>query len=221
MDLMDFRWEFALSILPFLGAALVVALKAAVGGMGVAIALGLTWSLMRRSDHAVLRYTAVACVEFLRSTPLLVQVYFLYFAGPEIGLTFSPLTTGILALGCHYGAYLSEVFRAGIDTVPKAQWEAAVALNFPKILAWRRIILPQVIVIVLPTLVNYWLSILKDTPILSAITLIELLQRAKLIGADTFRYVEPITMVGFLFLAVSLCSSYLSKKLEEKLRFSH
>ncbi len=218
---MDFRWDFAFSILPSLGLALVVALKAAIGGMAVAIVLGFIWSLMRRSKFRMVRSVAAGCVEFLRSTPLLVQVYFIYFAGPEIGLTFSPLTTGILALGCHYGAYLSEVFRAGIDAVPKGQWEAAVALNFPKLVKWRRILLPQIIPIVLPTLMNYWLAILKDTPILSAITLVELLQQAKLIGADTFRYVEPITMVGLLFLIVSLISSHLSRKLEQKLKYTH
>lgn len=209
-------WEFALQILPDLLRAFLVTIQATVLGMSLALALGLVWAILRRAHHRMISVPTFWAVEFIRSTPLLVQIYFLFFVLPDAGIRMSPLTTGVLALGLHYSAYTSEVYRAGIEGVPKGQWEAALALNMKPWYTWRAVILPQAIPPVIPALGNYLVAMFKDTPMLAAITVLELLQTAKLIGAETFRYLEPLTLVGLLFLAISLLSSRFIRKLEAR-----
>lgn len=212
-----FDWKFALEIAPRLLEALVVTFQATAGGMVLAMTLGLFWAIARRSRKAWVSWPIKSFVEFVRSTPLLVQVYFLFYVFPTFGLSFSPLVTGIVALGLHYSAYMSEVYRAGIDAVPKGQWEAAIALNLSRTQIWSRIVLPQAIPPIIPALGNYLISMFKDTPILSAITVLEILQRAKIIGSETFRYLEPITLVGVFFLIISLTAAWMVRTLERKL----
>jgi polar amino acid transport system permease protein len=157
-------------------------------------------------------------VEFVRSTPLLVQLYFLYFVAPEFGLRMPALVTGILGLGLHYSAYCAEVYRAGLEGVPRGQWEAATALNLGPWRTYRAIVIPQAIPPVIPALGNYLVGMFKETPLLSAIAVVELMQRAKIIGSESFRYVEPITLVGLFFLAMSLVSAAGIRRVERALR---
>ncbi|MGD9000436.1 MAG: ectoine/hydroxyectoine ABC transporter permease subunit EhuD [Granulosicoccaceae bacterium] len=209
-------WGFTLQILPDLLRAFLVTIQATLLGMSLALVLGLVWAILRRSHHRLISVPTFWVVEFVRSTPLLVQIYFLFFILPDAGIRFSPLTTGILALGLHYSAYTSEVYRAGIEGIPRGQWEAALALNMKPWLTWRAVILPQAIPPVIPALGNYLIAMFKDTPMLAAITVLELLQTSKLIGAETFRYLEPLTLVGLMFLAISLLSSRFIRKLEAR-----
>ena len=212
-----FDWGFALEITPHLLVALVVTFEATAGGMILAMTLGLVWAIARRSRNGWICWPVKGLVEFVRSTPLLVQVYLLFYVFPTFGLSFSPLATGVLALGLHYSAYMSEVYRAGIEGVPKGQWEAAMALNLSRTQIWSRIVLPQAIPPIVPALGNYLISMFKDTPILSAITVLEILQRAKILGSETFRYLEPFTVVGVFFLAISLAAAWMVRTLERKL----
>jgi polar amino acid transport system permease protein len=209
-------WDFALEILPDLLRAFWVTLQVTVAGMSLALVLGLVWAIVRRARQRIIAVPTFWAVEFIRSTPLLVQIYFLFFVLPDAGIRLSPLTTGVLALGLHYSAYTCEVYRAGIEGVPKGQWEASLALNMRPWRMWRAVILPQAIPPVIPALGNYLIAMFKDTPMLAAITVLELLQTAKLIGAETFRYLEPLTLVGLLFLAISLLSSRLIRQLEAR-----
>ena len=214
---MIFDWAYALSLLPVLAPALVITLKATLTGMAIALTVGLLLALARRSRAKLVSWPAAAFVEFVRSTPLLVQLYFLFYVLPGAGITLSPFATGALALGLHYAAYCSEVYRAGIESVPQGQWEAACALNFNRRDTLVRIILPQALARVVPALGNYLVAMFKDTPLLSAITVVELLQTAKMIGSETFRYVEPLTLVGVLFLALSLVCAFGIRALEGRL----
>lgn len=216
---MMFDWQLAVDILPTLLRAFVVTIQATLAGMSLAMVLGLFWALLRRSANPLLSWFSAGAVEFIRSTPLLVQIYFLFYVLPHFGVSWPPFLTGVLALGLHYSAYTSEVYRAGIDNVPKGQWEAAIALNLSRFHTFKSIILPQAIPPVLPALGNYLVAMFKDTPLLAAITVNELLQSAKLIGAETFRYLEPLTLVGVLFLMVSMGSAHLIRTLE--LRFAN
>lgn len=209
-------WDFALQILPDLLRAFLVTVQATILGMSLALVLGLVWAILRRARYRIISMPVFWMVEFIRSTPLLVQIYFLFFVFPDFGIRLSPLMTGILALGLHYSAYTAEVYRSGIDGVQKGQWEAAVALNMRPWHMWRAVILPQAIPPVIPALGNYLIAMFKDTPMLAAITVMELLQTAKLIGAETFRYLEPLTLVGILFLAISLLSSRFIRQLETR-----
>ncbi len=209
-----FDWAFALEILPTLGEALLITVQATLLGMLLAVTLGLVLALLRRARLKIVSAPVALFIEFVRSTPLLVQMYFLFYVLPSTGVQMSPLTTGILALGVHYAAYCAEVYRAGIESVPRGQIEAATALNMS---GWRTsmdVVLPQAIPPVVPALGNYLVAMFKDTPLLSAITVVELLQTSKMIGSATFRYTEPLTLVGILFLLLSLIAAYGVRRLE-------
>lgn len=213
-----FDWTFAWEILPKLGAALWVTIQATVLGMLLAITLGLVLALLRRAPWRLVSWPVALVVEFVRSTPLLVQMYFLFYVLPTLGLGMSALTTGVLALGLHYAAYCAEVYRAGLESVPRGQLEAATALNLSP---WRTnldVVLPQAIPPVVPALGNYLIAMFKDTPLLSAITVVELLQESKIIGSATFRYTEPLTLVGLMFLVLSLAAAWGVRRLEHYLK---
>lgn len=216
---MTWDWQFALDILPRLLEGLVVTVQATVVGSALALTLGLVLALLRRSANRVIRSATKAFVEFVRSTPLLVQLYFLFFVLPDLGVTLSAFVTGALGLGVHYATYTSEVYRAGIDGVPPGQWEAATALSLPRSRVWTSVILPQAIPRVLPALGNYVIAMFKETPLLSAITVLEMMQVAKGVGSNTFRYLEPFTIVGVLFLLVSLPAAFVVRKLERRLGY--
>ena len=126
-----FDWQYAWRVLPELGRGLVVTIEATILGMLLAVSFGLVLALMRRSRSRIIAWPAATFVEFVRSTPLLVQLYFLFYVLPDAGFSMSPLATGVLALGIHYATYCSEVYRAGLESIPKEQWEAATALNLP------------------------------------------------------------------------------------------
>jgi polar amino acid transport system permease protein len=218
---MTFDLAFALEILPALLRALRVTVLATLGGTAIALVLGLALAVARRAPGAWLSRPAGWLIEAVRSTPLLIQIYFLYYALPGIGLAASPLLTGIAALGLHYSSYAAEVYRAGIEAIPSGQWEAGRALGFPRGALWLRILLPQAIPPIVPALGNYVVAMFKDTPLLAAITVLELLQTAKIIGAERFRYLEPLTLVGLLFLALSLLAAALVRRVERRLVVRH
>jgi polar amino acid transport system permease protein len=211
---MIWDWHFAGKILPDLLRGLVVTIEATLMGYAVALVLGLVWAVLRRSPSRIVRQVVRWLVEFIRSTPLLVQLFFLFFALPATGLTFSALVTGVLGLGLHYSAYTSEVYRAGIADVPAGQWEAATALNLPRRRVWAGVVLPQAVRKVIPTLGNYLIAMFKDSPLLLAITVPEMLHSAYAVGAQSLRFLEPMTIVGVLFVIVSVLSSLLLRRLE-------
>jgi polar amino acid transport system permease protein len=214
---MTIDWEFAWSILPDLLRGLVVTLQASLLGFALAAVLGLLLALGRRSSSRWVSMPIGALVEFVRSTPILVQLFFFFYVLPRYGIRLPALVVGTFALGLHYSTYTSEVYRAGIEAVSKGQWEAATALNFSSGRTWVGIILPQAIPPMVPALANYLIGMFKESAQLAAITVVELLLTAKSIGARTFRYVEPITMVGIIFFLLSYPSALLIQRLEAHL----
>ncbi|RPJ46576.1 MAG: ectoine/hydroxyectoine ABC transporter permease subunit EhuD [Betaproteobacteria bacterium] len=218
---MIFDWAYAMDILPRFVPALWVTVQATLAGMLIALTLGMVLTLLRRCRLIWVRWPTTALIEFVRSTPLLVQMYFMFYVLPEAGVRMSAFTAGALALGLHYAAYCAEVYRAGLEAVPRGQWDAAAALNLGHWSTLRRIIVPQAVSRVVPALGNYLVAMFKDTPLLSAITVVELLQLAKMIGAESFRYVEALTMVGVLFLILSLGAASLIRALERRMRVAH
>jgi polar amino acid transport system permease protein len=209
-------WAFAFEILPTLGRAAIVTVEATVVGFVIAALLGLALTLLRIA-FPITAWPISLVVELVRSTPLLIQIFFLYFVLPQFGIVLDAFTTGVLALGLHYGAYCSEVYRAGFENVNRGQWEAATALNLSTWTTLRDIILPQAIPPIVPALGNYLVALFKETPLLSAIAVLELMQTAKIIGSETFRYTEPITLVGIFFLIMSLVSAALIRVVERAL----
>jgi polar amino acid transport system permease protein len=217
MDIWD--WSFAWSIVPDLLRGLVVTLEATVLGSILAYVLGLVFAVIRRSRIPVLSQAVWLFVEFVRSTPLLVQLYFIYFVFPvAFHITLSSLVTGVLGLGVHYATYTSEVYRAGIDAVPRGQWEAATALNLSRGRTWTAVILPQAIPRVMPALGNYAISMLKETPLLLSVGVLELVGQAQAAGSEAYRFVEPFTLAGVFFLILSYPASVLVRQLERRVR---
>ncbi|MCC6204393.1 MAG: ectoine/hydroxyectoine ABC transporter permease subunit EhuD [Hyphomicrobiales bacterium] len=213
---MIWDWAFAFEILPQLARAAIITVEATILGFILAAVLGLVLAIIRiampRSDIVV-----SVLVELIRSTPLLIQIFFLYFVLPKFGLVLEAFTAGVLAIGIHYAAYCSEVYRSGFDNIPRGQWEASVALNLSQWTTFKDIIIPQVIPPIVPALGNYLVALFKETPLLSAIAVLELMQTAKIIGSETFRYTEPITLVGAFFLLMSLVSATGIRVLERML----
>jgi len=198
---------FAWSILPILGLGLIVTLEAAAAGFVIAMVLGLVFALLRRSRTRAVAWTMAVVIEFIRDTPLLIQLFFLYYVLPVYGIQLPAFLTGAIALGLQYSAYTSEVYRAGLDAVPRGQWEAAVALNMSRARTYRDIVVPQALPRVVPALGNYLVSMLKETPVLSVVTVLDMVNLANLIGDRTFEYLVPLSLVGLIFLILTLLCS--------------
>ncbi|MGX1670320.1 ectoine/hydroxyectoine ABC transporter permease subunit EhuD [Streptomyces sp. NPDC055400] len=203
--------------MPHFWDGVLVTLQALVLGSLISFSVGLVWALALRAPTRFVRWPVGVVTEFIRNTPLLVQLFFLFFVLPEWGIQFSALTTGIVAIGLHYSTYTAQVYRAGIEAVPVGQWEAARALSLPYGRTWTAVILPQAIRRVIPALGNYVIAMLKDTPLLAGIGVLELLQRSRLEAAQTFQYTEALTVVGVAFVVIAYPSSLLLRALERRL----
>ena len=203
---------YTTSILPIILIGLTVTLKAAAAGFAIALILGLVFALLRRSRVKLISWPTAVVVEFLRDTPLLVQLFFLYYVLPEFGIVLPAFLTGALALGLQYAAYTSEVYRGGMEAVHHGQWEAATALNLTRMQTYRDIIIPQAIPRIVPAMGNYLVAMIKETPVLSVVTVLEMMGLANMIGERTFEYLVPLTLVGLIFLLLTIiCSAGLSR----------
>lgn len=203
---------YTTSILPIILIGLTVTLKAAAVGFAIALILGLVFALLRRSRVKLISWPTAVVVEFLRDTPLLVQLFFLYYVLPEFGIVLPAFLTGALALGLQYAAYTSEVYRGGMEAVHHGQWEAATALNLTRMQTYRDIIIPQAIPRIVPAMGNYLVAMIKETPVLSVVTVLEMMGLANMIGERTFEYLVPLTLVGLIFLLLTIiCSAGLSR----------
>ncbi|GAA3746198.1 polar amino acid transport system permease protein [Spinactinospora alkalitolerans] len=211
---MVWDWEFTGRILPDLLTGLRYTVQATVLGYVLALILGLAVAIVRRTP--VIGTGVFWVMEFIRCTPLLVQLFFVFYVLPGFGITLSPLVAGVVGLGVHYAAYTAEVYRSGIEGVAKGQWEASRALSLPTHRVWGAVVLPQAIRKVIPALGNYLIAMFKDTPLLFAITVPELLSQAYRLGGVNFRYFETITTVGVLFILVSALSAILIRFLERR-----
>jgi ABC-type amino acid transport system permease subunit len=155
------------------------------------------------SQFAPLRWLVKAYVEAIRGTPLLLQLIYVYYVLPEIGIRLDSFTAGVIALTLNYSAYISEVYRGGIQAVARGQHDAAAALGMTRMLAMRRIILPQAIRIVIPTLGNYFIGLFKDTALCSVVSIQEVVFTAQILAARNFQYFTLYTVVGVMYFAVS------------------
>ncbi|GAA2580531.1 ectoine/hydroxyectoine ABC transporter permease subunit EhuD [Actinomadura fulvescens] len=211
---MTWDWNYAGDLVSPLLDGLRYTLGATVLGYVLALVLGLVWAVLRRSPNILLNQVVRWVVEFVRSTPLLVQLVFLFYALPQAGIQFSAFWTGVIGLGVHYSTYISEVYRAGIEDVPRGQWEACTALNLPRGRVWFGVVLPQAVRKVIPTLGNYLIALFKDSPLMLVITVPEMMSVATTEGGKTAQYLEPLTIAAAIFVIVSILSSVLIRRME-------
>ena len=210
----EWRWEWTFEILPQMLWATLNTFLAAGVGYAIAAIVGIILMLGQRTPYKIVNIIIREIVEFIRSTPLLVQLFFVYFVAPQFGIILSAWVSAMITIGLHYGTYLSEVYRGALEGVQRTQWEACKALNFSSGYTYRKIILPQAFPIAIPGMGNYLVGIFKDTPLLATIGVAELFFTANAIGAYTYRYLEPYTMVGVIFLVISLPTAFGIRRLE-------
>ena len=202
---------------PFIlgGAGLTVVI--CVGAIVLATVLAFIGAIARLSTNAVVYSVASLYVSLVRGTPLLVQVFFVYFALPQVDVVLRALEAGIIALGFNYGAYMTEIFRAGIQAVPRGQREAAEALGMRESLVMRRIVLPQAIRIVVPAIGNEFVAMIKDSSLVSIIGVQELLWRASSIGQRNFRTLEALLIAALVYWVLTIAFSFLQERLEQRM----
>ncbi|WP_406000634.1 ectoine/hydroxyectoine ABC transporter permease subunit EhuD [Streptomyces sp. NBC_00829] len=214
---MNWDWSAVADFMPRFWDGVLITLQILVLGSLISFTLGLVWAIGFRAPTRFVRWPVNVITEFIRTTPLLVQLFFLYFVLPEWGVQFSALTTGTIAIGLHYSTYTAQVYRAGIEAVPAGQWEAATALSLPAHRTWFAVILPQAVRRITPALGNYVIAMLKDTPLVAAIGVLEMLQQSRLESASTFQYTEPLTVIGIAFILIAYPASLLVRALERRL----
>jgi polar amino acid transport system permease protein len=209
---------FIAQFLPAMLRGLEVTVEATLGGYAIALIVGLALALGRRAEMRAVRAACGLYVDFMRCTPLLVQLYFAFYVLPSFGIRFGALTTGILVLGLNIGAYVSEIYRAGIDAVPVGQWEAARSLGLSPLPVWGRVILPQALPPMIPPLGNVLIGLFKETPLLAAITVIDVFGAANSIAGLSYRYTEPYTAAAMILLAVCLVAAVLVRRMEHRFK---
>ena len=216
----EWRWDFAIEILPQMLLATLNTILAAGIGYAIAAVVGLLFLLGQRTPIKIVNMINREIVEFIRSTPLLIQLFFVYFVLPQFGITLSAWVCGMITIGLHFGTYLSEVYRGALEGVPKSQWEACRALNFSTFYTYRKIVLPQAFPIAIPGMGNYLVGIFKDTPLLSTIGVAELFHAATAVGGYHYRYLEPYTIVGLIFLTLSIPAAIWIRKIEKNVNLA-
>jgi His/Glu/Gln/Arg/opine family amino acid ABC transporter permease subunit len=213
---MEFDWSVAsASVGPLLEGALITVLLTLVV-IVASLMLGLPVAFARMSETRIVRVLASAYIDLIRSTPLLLQLVYIYFALPVVGIKLSPYVAGLIGLTLHYTAYIAEVYRAGIEAIPKGQVQAGAALGMSSFQISRKIVLPQAIRIVIPALGNYLVSLFKDTSLVSVLSVQELLFAGQLVAARTYDYFTVYTMVFGFYLAIGLPALWLVRYLERK-----
>ncbi len=202
---------------PFILGGVPVTIFVSVTSILAAIVFAIFGALGRLSTIAPIYAIATLYVSLVRGTPLIVQIIFVYLALPEFGIVLDPLLGGILALSFNYGAYLTEIFRAGIEAIPRGQREAAGALGMTGAHTMRRIILPQAIRIVIPAIGNDFISMIKDSALVSFVTIEELFQRAESVGTVHFRMFESLLIAATVYWLMTIVFSFFQERLEKRM----
>lgn len=211
------NWEHALAALPdMLWQFLTVTLFVTLVGSAIATVVGLAIALVRQVAPRPVVAVVTLLMNFIRMTPLIVQLLFAYYAFTAV----PPITLGIIIFGIHYATYMAEVYRAGIEAVPRGQWEATTALSMSPARTWSAVIVPQALRSTIPALGNYVISMFKETPFLVVITVIDMVAAAQQYGGSHFRFLEPVIMAGALFLIASYPTSLLIARLEKRLVYA-
>lgn len=216
---MGFSFSYALETIPQILSALGTTLYVTILSCLGAATLAFTMEVTRRTGK-IAGYIMQFIIDAIRSTPVLAQLYFAFFVLPFYGITLPPLVVGIGGLSLYYSGYLAEVFKAGIDAIPRGQWDAANALHLSTRDTLTQIIAPQMLRNIAAPMGNYFVSILKATPYLAVIAVPEMLGEAFDLAADTFRYAEPILVAGIIFLTLALIIAQLVHRLEKRMQQS-
>ncbi|TCP70579.1 amino acid ABC transporter membrane protein (PAAT family) [Baia soyae] len=211
-----FDWQLAKEAAPYiLKNGLWNTMWISVVTMTLGLLVALVVAIARMSPYRLLRYPARVYISIIRGTPLLVQLFILYFGLPVIGITLEPITVAIIGLTASVGGYASETIRGAILSIPRGQWEAATSLNMSYRQTMRRVILPQATRVALPSLMNSFLSLVKDTSLLTVITVPEMLYYAKIVGGRSYDYMTVYLIVALYYWVICTVLNALQERLEK------
>jgi cystine transport system permease protein len=217
MELFDLLREAGPVMLRGAGYTLLFALASMVGGL----ALGFPTAVMRMSSWAIVRWPAALYVSLIRGTPLLVQIFVIYYGLPSVGIEFDPVTAGVLALSLNAGAYLSETLRGAIVSISQGQWRASFSLGLGHWQTLVHVVLPQALRVAVPSMSNTLISLIKDTSLVSVITMTELMLATKEVIATTFRPLPLYLAAAAIYWALSLAFEALQRRAEQRLNRAH
>ena len=210
------HWDVLVDNAGALASGLLVTLAVSASAFVIAIALGLVVATLRATQSAALRGLGTAYVELIRNVPLIVQIFFLFFALPSVGIRLPAFACGVLGLGVYTAAFVAEAIRSGIAAVPRGQLEAATASGLSYVGAMRLVVLPQAIRLTIPPLGNTTLNMIKNSSLVSAISIADILGVANLIGARTFAYVPMFVGAGIAYLIITLPGGAFAAYLERR-----
>ena len=216
-ELRQLLGEAAPVLLKGAGYTVIFALASMVGGL----VLGFPVAIMRLSRWAIVRWPADLYVSLMRGTPLLVQIFVIYYGLPSIGIEFTPVTAGVLALSLNAGAFLSESLRGAIQSIGQGQWRASFSLGLSYWQALRHVVLPQALRVAAPSMSNTLISLIKDTSLVSVITMTELMLATKEVIATTFRPLPLYIAAALMYWCMSLLFEALQRVLERRLNRGH
>src|SRR3990172_74366 len=212
-----FSWQDIVEFTPLLAQGAVVTVEVFAGALVVATMLGLLWALMRVSGIPLLAAFAKGLINIIRGIPILVQLFYIYFVLPELGIELNAMQAGIFGLGFAYSCYMAEVFRGGIEAIDPGQSEAAKSLGMSRLKTMVRVVLPQAFKVALPPYGNTCIMLIKDTSQASIITVAELTFQSKLIASSTFKNAEVFTLVTLFYLALCLPLIFVVGRLEKRM----
>jgi polar amino acid transport system permease protein len=195
---------------------ILVTFEVTIGAIALALVIGLFAGLGRISQNRIVSGASALYVEVIRGIPLLVQIFYIYYALGRF-VKVPPMASAIIAMAVCYGAYIGEIFRAGIQSLPKGQSEAALALGMTRAQAMRHVILPQAFRVILPPIGNEFIALLKDSSLVSIIAVADLLRRGREFASESFAYFETYTVIALVYLVITLFFSKLIGLLEERL----
>ncbi len=210
-----------LSLLPPLLQGAAVTIEVSIVSYLIALCAGLAIGLARISRLWPVRFMAAGYVQFVRGTPLLLQLFFIYYVLPYANIVLTPFQAGVLGLSLNYSAYMAEVFRAGIAAVPKGQTEAAVSLALTRRQLMTYIVIPQALRIVTPPIGNFFVSIFKDSALVSVITMKDLMFTGQILASSTFRHFEIFAIVAGIYFMLSYPAAKLVEVVEHRLNRQH
>jgi polar amino acid transport system permease protein len=213
---MIFSIDDMIAFLPSLLHGAMITIMVSLLAFALALVFGLVTGIARISRLAPLRAVAAFYIQFIRGTPLLLQLFFIYYVLPYVGIVLTPFVSGLLGLTLNYAAYMAEVFRSGILAIPKGQWEAGQSVGMSRRLLMRRIILPQAIRIIIPSLGNFFVSIFKDSALVSVITMRDLMFSGQLLASATYKHFEIFTEVAVIYFLISYPTAKFVEWIEAK-----
>ncbi|WP_419174240.1 amino acid ABC transporter permease [Desulfosediminicola sp.] len=211
-------WTIIIHYFPFLAKGAILTLKISILSLVLGLIFGLVAALCKLAANPFLRWPAMFYIWLIRSTPLLVQLFIIYFGFPQMGIDLGPFASGVLGLALNVGAYNAETIRGGIISVPKGQTEAARSLGMSGALSMRKIILPQALRIIIPPLGNNFVILIKDTSLVSTITLVELTLTAQRLIGSTYKPFEMYVMAAALYAVLTTAASLLLTWVERRTR---